>query len=49
MPHTPSLNPGITQITRQTPLRKRGLLAALVRTGVLPCRPRASRLTPPAA
>lgn len=46
MPHTPSLTPGIVQITRQTPLRIRGLLAALVRTAVPPSRPRASRLAP---
>lgn len=46
MPHTPSLSPGIVQITRQTPLRIRGLLATLVRTAVPPSRPRASRLAP---
>jgi hypothetical protein len=49
MPHTASLTPGITQITRYTLLRVRGLLAALVRTGVPPCRTRTSRLIPPAA
>jgi hypothetical protein len=49
MPHTPSLNPGITQITRHTLLRVRGLLASLVRTAVSPPRPRASRQSPPAA